>query len=150
MGNVGSNTVGEILSRKGSAVDTIDCETTATDAICRMVNANIGSLIVTKDDAIFGIFTERDYLRRIVLDHQPPETPLAEVVTNQLIVVDPDRPIDECMSIMTQERIRHLPVLEGATLVGIVSIGDLVKYLSKEQATELRYLNDFIAGRYSG
>ena len=113
-----------------------------------MVEANVGSLIVTKGEAIFGIFTERDYLRRIVLDDQPTETRLAKVVTEQLIVVDPDRPIEDCMAIMTQERIRHLPVLDGKRLAGIVSIGDLVKHLSKEQASELRYLTDFISGRY--
>ena len=148
MGNVGSITVREILSRKGSTVHTIDSATTAKEAVRRMVESNVGSLIVTKDDAICGIFTERDYLRRIVLDDRSTETPLAEVVTERLVVVDPDRPIDDCMAIMTQERIRHLPVLDGERLAGIVSIGDLVKHLSKEQASELRYLSDFISGRY--
>ena len=66
-----------------------------------------------------------------------------------MIVVDPDRSIDDCMSIMTQQRIRHLPVMEDDRLTGIVSIGDLVKHLSKEQASELRFLNDFVSGRYS-
>lgn len=143
------STVKDILSGKGSEVHTIDCETPAAAAVQRMVGANVGSLIVTRGDAICGIFTERDYLRRIVLDGRPAETRLAEVVTERLVVVDPERPIEECMSIMTQERIRHLPVLEGNKLAGIVSIGDLVKYLSKEQATELQFLNDFISGRYS-
>jgi len=142
-------TVREILTNKGSKVHQVDCRTSATEAVRLMVEANVGSMIVTKEDAILGIFTERDYLRRVVLDGRSPETPLAEVVTERLVVVDPERTIDECMSIMTQQRIRHLPVLDGTNLAGIVSIGDLVKHLSKEQATELRYLNDLIAGRYS-
>jgi CBS domain-containing protein len=113
-----------------------------------MIEANVGSLIVTQEDAIMGIFTERDYLRRIVLDDRPTDTKLAEVVTERLVVVDPDRPIDDCMAIMTQERIRHLPVMDGTRLAGIVSIGDLVKHLSKVQASELRFMSDFISGRY--
>ena len=142
------STVKDILERKGSEVQTVGSENTAIEAVQRMVGANVGSLIVTRGDAICGIFTERDYLRRIVLEGRPAETRLAEVVTERLIVVDPERTIEECMTIMTQERIRHLPVMDGTRLAGIVSIGDLVKYLSKEQATELRYLNDYIAGRY--
>ena len=143
------NTVREILAKKGSTVHTVDCGVTAKDAVRHMIEANVGSLVVTREDGILGIFTERDYLRRIVLDDRPTETPLTEVLTERLVAVDPDRPIDDCMAIMTQERIRHLPVMEGERLAGIVSIGDLVKHLSKEQATELRYLSDFIAGRYS-
>ena len=143
------STVGEILAKKGSEVHTIDSQSTAKEAVRQMVEANIGSVIVTRDDAICGIFTERDYLRRIILDDRPADTRLAEVVTEQLVVVEPERTIDECMAIMTQERIRHLPVMSQAQLAGIVSIGDLVKHLSKEQATELRYLTDLISGRYS-
>jgi len=150
MANIGPSTIREIISHKGSKVQTVDCETTAKEAVQRMVRSNVGSLVVTKDDAICGIFTERDYLRRVVLDELPTETRLAEVVTERLVVVDPDRPIEDCMAIMTQERIRHLPVLDGDRLAGIVSIGDLVKHVSKEQASELRYLNDFISGRYPG
>ena len=142
------STVREILGAKGSEVHQIDCRTSATEAVRRMVEANVGSMIVNKDDVICGIFTERDYLRRVVLEGRSPETPLTEVLTERLVAVDPERSIEECMSIMTQERIRHLPVLEGTRLAGIVSIGDLVKHLSNEQATEFRYLNDFIAGRY--
>jgi signal-transduction protein with cAMP-binding, CBS, and nucleotidyltransferase domain len=143
------STVREILAKKGSEVHTIDSQSSAKEAVRQMVEANIGSVIVTRDGAICGIFTERDYLRRIILDDRPADTQLAEVVTEQLVVVDPERTIDECMAIMTQERIRHLPVMRQAQLVGIVSIGDLVKHLSKEQATELRYLTDLISGRYS-
>jgi len=143
------STVREILSAKGSTVHTVDSGVTAKEAVRRMIETNVGSLVVTKEEAILGIFTERDYLRRIVLDDQPTETRLAEVVTERLIAVDPDRSIDDCMAIMTQERIRHLPVMDGERLAGIVSIGDLVKHLSKEQASELQYMSDFIAGRYS-
>lgn len=144
------HTVGDILARKGSEVCSIDRQATAQAAVRRMVEAGVGSLIVTDGDQIWGIFTERDYLRRIVLDGRPPDTTLAEVSTTQLVVVDPDRTIDDCMSIMTLKRIRHLPVLAGGRLAGVLSIGDLVKHMTSEQAAELRYLSDYITGRYPG
>jgi len=143
-------TVRDILARKGSEVHSIDRQATAQAAVQRMVEAGVGSLIVTHGDEIWGIFTERDYLRRIVLDGRPPDTTLAEVSTTQLVVVDPDRTIDDCMSIMTLKRIRHLPVVVDRQLAGVLSIGDLVKHLTSEQAAELRYLSDYIAGRYPG
>lgn len=143
-------TVRDILAQKGSEVCSIDRQATAQAAVRRMVEAGVGSLIVTDGDQIWGIFTERDYLRRIVLDGRPPDTTLAEVSTTQLVVVDPDRTIDDCMSIMTLKRIRHLPVLAGGRLAGVLSIGDLVKHMTSEQAAELRYLSDYITGRYPG
>jgi CBS domain-containing protein len=145
------STVADILAAKGSNVLTVDRDASVLDAIRSMVEANVGSVIVAEGDAINGIFTERDYLRRIVLEgHTSQTTPIIEVTTERLVVVDPSRSTDECMSIMTQERIRHLPVIDQGKLVGIISIGDLVKYLSKEREAEIRYLTDYIAGKYPG
>jgi CBS domain-containing protein len=145
------STVSELLSTKGTKVFTIDRDKTVLEAIRLMVDANVGSLIITEGDAICGIFTERDYLRRIVLQGRTSrDTPVIEVTTERLVVVEPSRSIEECMSIMTSERIRHLPVLDGGKLVGLVSIGDLVKHLSKEREAEIRYLTEYISGKYPG
>jgi CBS domain-containing protein len=142
-------TVSKLLSGKNQEVLTIDREKSVFDAIRLMVEANVGSLIVTHGDVICGIFTERDYLRRIVLEGRTSkDTPVIEVTTERLVVVDPSRSVEECMSIMTSERIRHLPVIDGGKLIGLVSIGDVVKHLSREREAEVRYLTEYIAGKY--
>ena len=144
--------VAEILERKGGTVLTIDREATVFEAIQRMVGENVGSVIVTDGEAIAGILTERDYLRRIVLEGRTSKTTrVHEVMSPKLICVDPSRSLDECMAIMTQKRIRHLPVMaQGGALVGIVSIGDVVKHLSNEQEIQIQYLTDYISGKYPG
>jgi signal-transduction protein with cAMP-binding, CBS, and nucleotidyltransferase domain len=143
--------VADILERKGRSVLTIDRSATVFDAIRQMVDRNVGSIIVTEKGSIAGILTERDYLRRIVLEGRTSKTThVTEVMTAKVICVDPGRPIDECMAIMTQQRIRHLPVMEGGEVIGIVSIGDLVKSLSQEREIEIQYLTDYITGKYPG
>lgn len=143
--------IADILARKGRAVHTIDHTSTVLDAVRTMVEKNVGSLIVVHGETICGIFTERDYLRRIVLQGRTSKTTgIMEVVTENLVCVDPERSLDECMAIMTQERIRHVPVIEEGRLTGIVSIGDLVKFLSREREIEISYLKDYISGRYPG
>ena len=141
----------DILALKGSTVHTVDKRATVFEAVKKMVDANVGSLIVTDGDTIHGIITERDYLRRIVLEGRTSRTTaVLEVATERLIVVEPTRPVDECMALMTAERIRHLPVVEGGKLVGVLSIGDIVKHLSREREAEVRYLTDYISGKYPG
>jgi CBS domain-containing protein len=143
--------VADILAGKGRSVLTIDRSATVFEAIKEMVEKNVGSIIVTDKGAIVGVLTERDYLRRIVLEGRTSKTTqVTEVMTAKLIYVDPGRSVDECMAIMTQQRIRHLPVMEGGELVGIVSIGDLVKSLSQEREIEIQYLTDYITGKYPG
>jgi signal-transduction protein with cAMP-binding, CBS, and nucleotidyltransferase domain len=116
-----------------------------------MVDHGVASLIITEGDAIRGIFTERDYLRRIVLEGRTSkDTPVGDVMTERLIVVEPTHTLEECMALMTRERIRHLPVLENRQLAGLISIGDIVKHVSKEQAAEIRDLTDYITGKYPG
>ena len=120
-------------------------------AIKKMVDHGCASLLVTEGDAIRGIFTERDYLRRIVLEGRTSKTtPVVDVMTERLIVVEPKTSLEECMALMTRERIRHLPVLSDRKLAGIVSIGDVVKHMSQQQAAEIRYLTDYITGKYPG
>lgn len=143
--------VTDVLSRKGCEVHTLDREATVFDALRQMVSRNVGALVITEAGSPVGIFTERDFLRRIALQNRDPRTTqLWEVMTERLICIEPDRPVEECMSIMTQERVRHLPVLERGELAGLVSIGDLVRHLSDERHVEVRYLTDYIAGRYPG
>ncbi len=143
--------VTDILKLKGSTVHTLDKRATVLEAVRTMVGQNVGSLVVTDGDAIHGIFTERDYLRRIVLEGRTSDkTTLAEVASERLVVVDPARELEECMALMTSERLRHLPVIEGGKLIGIISIGDIVKHLSSEREAEIRYLTDYISGKYPG
>jgi CBS domain-containing protein len=143
--------VASILERKGRQVHTVGPEAIVYDAVALMVRQNVGSLLVTDDGRIQGIFTERDFLRRVTLqDRQPKWTRVRDVMTERVIVVEPHTTIEDCMSIMTRERIRHLPVVEHERVVGIISIGDLVKHLSSEREVEIRYLTEFITGAYPG
>jgi signal-transduction protein with cAMP-binding, CBS, and nucleotidyltransferase domain len=144
-----AQTVADVLKEKGNVdVLTIDGEASVLDAVRRMVDANVGSLLVTDQGRIDGIVTERDYLRRVALDGRPIETtPVREVMSSPLIVVSPRTPVDECMALMTDRRIRHLPVAEGGDVVGVISIGDVVKFQSKQQSFQLQYLNDYISAR---
>jgi CBS domain-containing protein len=143
--------VAEILIYKGREVHTIEGSATAFEALEKMVRANVGALVVTGGGAIAGIFTERDFLRRVALRGLDPRaTKVLDVTTVRLVCADPERSLDDCMAIMTQERIRHLPVLEGGKLAGLVSIGDVVRHLSAERHVEVRYLTDYITGKYPG
>ena len=131
--------VAKVLEGKGSEVLTIDAEATVFDAIKRMVEANVGALLVT----------ERDYLRRVTLEGRTEEETLVrEIMTSPLVYVTPETSVEECMAVMTERRIRHLPVFrEGRDLVGIVSIGDVVKSISKEQSFQIQYLTEYITAR---
>jgi CBS domain-containing protein len=143
--------VADILSSKGRQVYTIEDDMSVFEAIKKMVEKNVGALVITHEGQVCGMLTERDYLRRIVLEGRTSRNTLVkDVMTSNVICVDPSRTVQECMATMTAARIRHLPVMDGAELVGVVSIGDLVKYLSKEQETHIRYLNDYINGKYPG
>jgi signal-transduction protein with cAMP-binding, CBS, and nucleotidyltransferase domain len=137
--------VAEILAEKSGALHRIDAESSVLDAVRAMVEANVGALLVTEGGEITGIVTERDYLRRVTLEGRDErDTPVREIMSSPLVVVTPETDIDECMAMMTDRRIRHLPVAEDGQVVGIVSIGDLVKFVSKKQSFELRYLHEYI------
>jgi CBS domain-containing protein len=138
--------VASILDTKGSDVLQIEGSATVLDAIKRMVEANVGSLLVFEEGKLAGIVTERDYLRRVTLEgRDEKETPVREIMTAPLVYVTPDTSIEECMAVMTERRIRHLPVLtEGRDVAGVVSIGDVVKFQSKQQNAQIRLLTDYI------
>lgn len=138
--------VSDILSEKGTDVLQIDGSAMVLEAIKRMVEANVGSLLVTEDGQLSGIFTERDYLRRVALEGRTEEdTPVREIMSSPLVYVTPETSIDECMAVMTERRIRHLPVLrEDNDVVGVVSIGDVVKYQTKERDVQIKFLTEYL------
>jgi CBS domain-containing protein len=138
--------VAKVLEGKGSEVLSIDAEATVFDAIKRMVEANVGALLVMDGGKVAGVVTERDYLRRVTLEGRTEkETLVREIMTAPLVYVTPETSVEECMAVMTERRIRHLPVFaEGRELVGIVSIGDLVKFKSAEQGFQIRLLTEYI------
>ncbi|HEX7076843.1 MAG TPA: CBS domain-containing protein [Candidatus Eisenbacteria bacterium] len=141
--------VADLLSAKGSAIYTISSDQTVYEAVVEMVRHNVGSLVVLEGDDPVGIITERDYLREIALRGRTSRnTAVRDIMSRTVIVVDPDRSLDDCMAIMTERRVRHLPVIERGRLVGLVSIGDVVKRLSTDQQVEIRYLTDYITGKY--
>jgi CBS domain-containing protein len=139
--------VSDILDDKGHEVLEIEADATVFEAVERMVGANVGSLLVSDGGRHVGIVTERDYLRRIALERRNDETTsVRDVMSSPLVVVTPDTSIDECMAVMTDRRIRHVPVVDEGIVVGIVSIGDVVKFTSRQQSFELKYLTDYISG----
>ena len=140
--------VSDILKGKQGSLLTISSEASVFDMVAQMVEANVGSLLVTVGGRIEGIVTERDYLRRVTLEGRTDkETPVSEIMTSPLIVVTPQTPVEECMAIMTDRRIRHMPVVEDGEVVALVSIGDLVKFQSQQQDFKIQYLTDYITAR---
>ena len=140
--------VADILRGKGSNVLTIEASATVFDALVKIVDANVGSILVTDGGKIVGIMTERDYLRKIaVRGRTSHDTIVREIMSEPLIAVTPETALEEAMAIMTDRRIRHLPVVEDDDIVGVVSIGDLVKFQSQQQSFEIKYLTDYISGR---
>jgi signal-transduction protein with cAMP-binding, CBS, and nucleotidyltransferase domain len=139
------STVSEILGDKGRDVLKIDAGASVFEAVEQMVAANVGSLLVTDGGDIVGIVTERDYLRRVTLEGRTDrDTAVGEIMSAPLVVVNPGTSIDECMAVMTDRRIRHVPVAEDGKVIGVVSIGDVVKFKSKQQSFEIQYLTDYI------
>ena len=138
--------VAKVLEGKGSEVLQIEASATVFDAIKRMVESNVGALLVTDGGRVTGIVTERDYLRRVTLEGRTEkETLVREIMSAPLVYVTPETTVEECMAVMTERRIRHVPVFaDGRELVGIVSIGDLVKFQSKEQSFQIKFLTEYI------
>ena len=138
--------VAKVLEEKGGNVLQIEASATVFDAIKRMVESNVGALLVTESGRVSGIVTERDYLRRVTLEGRTEkDTLVREIMTAPLVYVTPETSVEECMAVMTERRIRHVPVFaDGRELVGIVSIGDLVKFQSREQSFQIKFLTEYI------
>jgi len=140
--------VSDILKGKERELLTIASDASVYDAVKQMVEANVGSLLVTVDGRIEGIVTERDYLRRVTLEGRTDQDAhVSEIMSSPLVVVTPSTSVDECMAVMTDRRIRHVPVVDDGEIIGLVSIGDLVKFQSKQQSFKIQYLTDYITAR---
>jgi CBS domain-containing protein len=141
-------TVAKILEEKGGDVIRIGGDATVLEAVQAMVEANVGALLVTGRDEndVEGIFTERDYLRRVAVQGLGErDTPVRSVMTTPVVVITPETEIEEAMALMTDRRIRHVPVVSEDTLVGMISIGDLVRLQSEQQSFQIRYLTEYIS-----
>ena len=143
--NVG--TIGEILHNKGTGVWSIVPDATVYEAIKMMADKNVGALLVTDKERLIGIISERDYTRKVALRGKSSrQTSVREILSGQVINVTPGHTIEECMRLMTDHRVRHLPVVEGNQIVGVVSIGDLVNYIISAQTNTIHQLQTYIAG----
>lgn len=139
--------VGRILRAKGHTVWTISPEESVYNAMKLMAEKDIGAIVVVDRDRIVGILSERDYARKIVLrGRSSSETTVLEIMTREVITVHTSQGIDECMAIMTGQRVRHLPVVEEEVMVGIISIGDVVKAIIADQEETIRHLEQYISG----
>ena len=137
--------IAEILRGKQTDVLKIDASSTVFEALKKIVEQNVGSILVTRGDDVVGIMTERDYLRKIaIFGRTSHDTLVGEIMSSPLIYVTPETTVEESMAIMTDRRIRHLPVVEDDEVVGIVSIGDVVKYRLQEMEHEQSALRDYI------
>ena len=141
-------TAGDILRSKGGAIHSVTSSSTVYDALTLMAEKNIGAvLVIDQDGAIAGIFSERDYARKITLRNLTSrKTPVADVMTRSVVFVPTARTIDECMALMTDKHIRHLPVLDGPKLVGVLSIGDVVKAVIAEKNFIIEQIEQYISG----
>jgi len=140
-------TVQQLLNGKGDEVWTVDPEETVLDAIRKMADKDVGALVVVDEGKPIGIFTERDYARKVVLeDRHPKTTPVRDVMSTGIVCASPEQTIEECMAVMTDKRVRHLPVLAEGKLAGIVSIGDLVKSRIADQEFLIEQLAHYIHG----
>src|SRR6266568_3962515 len=140
-------TISELLGQKGATVWSIAPEVTVFDAIQMMADKNVGALLVTEKGKLVGIISERDYTRKVALKgRSSKQTAVKEILSEQIIQVTPTHTIEECMRLMTDHRIRHLPVLEGDKIVGVVSIGDLVNWIISAQSTTIHQLQTYITG----
>jgi CBS domain-containing protein len=145
------DTIEAILSEKGREVIKVAPDATVKQAVEVMCERRVGAVLVCDGLVCRGIFSERDLMNRVILaGHDPASTPLVEVMTPDVTCVEPATSTGEAMAIMTERRCRHLPVVDGGKVIGVVSIGDLVRRSSRDQEFVIRMLNDYILGKYPG
>ena len=144
-----SGTVSAVLHHKGSKIWSVSPEATVFEAIKLMADKNIGALLVMSGGKLVGVFSERDYTRKIALQGKSSkETRVQEILSSEVISVGPNHSIEECMKLMTKHHIRHLPVVEGEKVVGLVSIGDLVNWIISTQNATIDQMAQYISGGY--
>jgi len=139
--------ISSLLVHKTSAVWSISPDATVFEAIKLMAEKNIGSLLVMAGDKLAGVITERDYTRKVALAGKTSkETRVREIIPPEILIVTPDDSVEECMRLMTEHRVRHLPVVEGTNVVGVISIGDLVNWIISTQNAHIEQMEQYIAG----
>ena len=144
-------TIRLLLDKKGSDVWSVPPDSTVYDALRLLDERDIGALLVIRGEELVGILSERDYARKVALKGKTSmKTPVREIMTDKVVVVEPERTIEQVMAIMTERRLRHLPVVENDKVIGVVSIGDLVKEIIADKEFIIEQLETYIAGERSG
>lgn len=139
---------GDILARKGAQVYSVSPQASVYEALSLLAQHNIGSLMVVEVDRLVGVFSERDYARKVVLQGKfSKDTPVKEIMTPDPVVIERATELPRCMELMTARQVRHLPVVEGGKLAGVISIGDVVKALLEDQQDSIHHLERYIRGR---
>lgn len=142
-----TGTINEILHHKGNAIWAISPDATVFEAIQMMDAKNVGALLVTENEKLVGLVSERDYTRKVALKGKSSrELKVREILSEHIVRVTPNQSIEECMKLMTEHRVRHLPVLDGDKIVGVISIGDLVNWIISAQSTTIHQLETYITG----
>jgi CBS domain-containing protein len=145
-----STTVKQLINRKGNHVWATQPDSTVFDALVLMAEKGIGALLVFDGDRLVGIFSERDYARKVILKGKSShDTTVREIMTENVLVVHPHQTMNDCMALMTDKRIRHLPVFENDSVIGVISIGDVVKEIISEQEFVIGQLENYISGGVS-
>jgi CBS domain-containing protein len=140
-------TVANILTAKGHDIYQVAPDTSVFEALQIMADNNVGALVVMEGGTLVGILSERDYARKVVLeDRRSPDTPVSQIMTDEVTTVGPESPVEECMELMTERHIRHLPVVKDDQLVGVISIGDVVKTVIADLAALVDQLDSYIRG----
>jgi CBS domain-containing protein len=146
-----SGNIGAILNQKSGAIHSVSPDSTVHDAVAMMADKNVGALLVMEGAQLVGMISERDYTRKVMLrGKRSADTKVSEIMSADLTTIRPNDGVEDCLRLMTDKRIRHLPVLEGEKVIGIISIGDLVKQVISVQSATIAHLENYIHGGFSG